>query len=81
MDEHKLPSFDDLYNAMGPEKMSWLSEMVSPDKEPLEGRSVGAKAHWKPVDARPRREPSRLFSPEVTKDLYKDLSKPEESPP
>jgi hypothetical protein len=43
MDEKQFPTFEQLHQALGPDMMSWMHDMVSPDKPPVGGRSVGAK--------------------------------------
>ena len=43
MDEKQFPTFEQLHPALGPDMMSWMHDMVSPDKPPVGGRSVGAK--------------------------------------
>jgi len=43
MDEKQFPTFEQLHPALGPDMMSWMHDMVSRDKPPVGGRSVGAK--------------------------------------
>ena len=81
MDEKQYPTFEQMHDALGPDIMSWMHDMVSPDKTPPGGRSVGAKPmkgkQRKPISFAPPSQSLTPFSPsENAPEAQGDLQPP-----